>query len=204
MNLITLVTGPMAVNTYLFSGDDCHCAVIDPGGDAPVILSAAAEKGWQIEAVLLTHGHCDHVGAVATLQKQGAKVYIHKGDEVMLENDKRNLSAFFSNTRFEHFSADVLLSGGETLELAGLTIEVVATPGHTLGGVSYICEESIFSGDALFAGTVGRADFPGGDMETLLVSVKTLLSYPENYRVLPGHNEATTVGQEKRSNPYAL
>lgn len=202
METVRLKTGVLGVNTYLVFDNGSGAFVVDPGGDAQKIRQAAAERGRKIQAVLLTHGHFDHIGALQELQRDGAKVYVHTADAPMLLDDEASLGAQFGYST-EPCRADHLLSGGEELSLCGITIRVIATPGHTPGGVCYLAGDVIFSGDTLFCGSVGRTDFSAGDHAQLICSIKNkLFTLPEHLRVLPGHGEETTIEDEKKYNPF--
>ena len=194
MEIAKLKTGVLGVNTYLVSDNDTEAFVVDPGGDAQKIRQT--EKGWNIQAVLLTHGHFDHIGALRELQRDGAEVYVHAADAPMLWDVQASLAAQFGYTT-EPCRADHLLTGGEELSLCGMNLRVIATPGHTPGGVCYLV------GDVLFCGSVGRTDFSAGDHEQLIRSVKNnLLTLPDSLRVLPGHGDETTIEDEKKYNPF--
>lgn len=202
MEILKRQTGVLGVNTYLVSGNGTEAFVVDPGGDAPEILAAAAERGWQIRAVLLTHGHFDHIGALRQLQQAGAEVYVSDKDAPMLLDNTACLAAKFGFL-VEPCQADRLFCDGETLFLCGVPVQVLKTPGHTPGSVCFLAENVLFSGDTLFYGSVGRTDFPGGDHECLVESIRQqLFILPESVRVLPGHGEETTIENEKKYNPF--
>jgi len=198
--------GPFQENTYVLRADGSERAiVIDPGDNGEQLLEAIEKLGATVEAILITHTDVDHVGAVAPLAKAtGAPVYCPK-----LEVDR--LADIMGHVPiegigpYEGYEADETVEGGETLELAGLRIEVVATPGHTEGHVTYVFPDEgvIASGDVLFQGSVGRTDRPNGDHQTLLDSIATLLERcPDDTIVLPGHSGTTTLGREKATNPF--
>lgn len=178
--------------------------VVDPGDEFAKLNRIIEERRLLLEAILLTHGHYDHIGAADALRKHtGAKIYAMKEEEKTLEDPEWNLSAFHSAGY--GLQADVFLRDGEILTLAGISIQVLYTPGHTAGGCCYyLAEEGIlFSGDTLFHTSVGRSDFPGGDGERLIRSIREkLLCLPENTKVYPGHMEATDIHTEKVFNPY--
>jgi hydroxyacylglutathione hydrolase len=200
-----LTVGPVAENCFLLrkQGSD-RVLVIDPGEEAERILTAAQELG-EVEAILITHTHFDHVGAVAPVARAtGAPVYVPE-IEVPVLRDIMSFVPWEGFGPFENYEADETVAGGETLELAGLELDVIFTPGHSPGHVTYSVrgEDVIFSGDVLFQGSVGRVDLPGGDGPTLLQSIGTLLdSHPEQTVVHPGHMGITTLGAERASNPF--
>jgi len=198
--------GPFQENSYVLRADGSDRAiVIDPGDNGEQLLDAIEKLGATVEAILITHTDVDHVGAVAPLAKAtGAPVYCPK-----LEVDR--LADIMGHVPiegigpYEGYEADETVEGGETLELAGLRIEVVATPGHTEGHVTYVFPDEgvIASGDVLFQNSVGRTDRPNGDHQTLLDSIATLLERcPDETLVLPGHMGTTTLGREKATNPF--
>ncbi len=195
-------TGPLLVNTYVayVQGED-SCIVVDPA-DAKVISRYAAEHSLRIAAVLLTHCHFDHILGVPGLVEEEARLYIGRGDAAGL-ND-RQVSLNFKDMPL--MTPDVLLSDGDSFQEAGMAFRVIATPGHTPGGVCYVLEENktIFAGDTLFRLSVGRTDFVGGDHRALLPAIKErLFTLEGDYEVLPGHGEATTLEYERQNNPYA-
>ena len=181
------------VNAYIIREEESStCCVIDPGGHPKKVLDYLEKNNLSLEAILLTHGHFDHVGAVKDLvQATGCRVYLHTADLSLPES----LTA--GPLHYTHSYGD-----GDTLNLAGLTIQVLHTPGHTPGSVCLICEDAMFSGDTLFARSCGRTDLAGGDQEAILASLKRLASFGNDYRVFPGHNKATTLALEKEYNPY--
>jgi hydroxyacylglutathione hydrolase len=199
--------GPLQENCYIVraAGAD-RAVIIDPGDEAERILGALkALEITTVEAILLTHTHFDHVGAVAEVARAtGAPVYVPALEAEILANINEYVR-FPGFGPFESYDADETVAGGETLELAGLTFEVTFTPGHSPGHVSYAVPEddALFSGDVLFEGSVGRVDLPGGDWPTLLASIESLLSaYPPETTVHPGHMGLTTLGAERASNPF--
>lgn len=200
-----LHTGPMRVNTYIVSdGAPGECFIIDPADAQRKVLPYLTEHGLTCTAVLLTHCHFDHILGVAELQRRGAKVYIGEGDAAGLYDDSYNLQ-HIGIYPVEPCHADVLLEGGEEISPAGIPLRVVATPGHSPGGLCYICEEEkvIFSGDTLFQDNVGRCDLLGGSAQQLYDSVRDkLFTLEGDYTVLPGHEGATTLDHERQYNPY--
>jgi hydroxyacylglutathione hydrolase len=199
--------GPVQENAYIVRLPDAHTAVmVDPGDEGPRLLEALrALEVSELEAILLTHTHFDHIGAVAEVARAtGAPVYVPEREVEMLRdpNAYMRLPGFGP---FEGYEADRTVGGGETLELAGLTFDVQFVPGHSIGHVSYGVPEhgALFSGDVLFQGSVGRVDLPGGDWPTLEASIGRLLdAYPDETVVHPGHMGLTTLGTERATNPF--
>jgi hydroxyacylglutathione hydrolase len=198
--------GPIAENCFIVRGAGSDRAVvIDPGEEAERILGAIDQLGVKVEAILLTHTHFDHIGAVAPVAKAtGAPVYCPEIEVPVLAD----IMAFVPWPGFgpyESYDADETVSGGERLELAGLEIDVLFTPGHSPGHVTYSIPDgaALLSGDVLFRGSVGRTDLPGGDWETLLESIRALVErFPPETTVYPGHMGITTLGAERASNPF--
>jgi glyoxylase-like metal-dependent hydrolase (beta-lactamase superfamily II) len=200
-----LTVGAIAENCFLARAQGSEkLVVVDPGDEAERILAKAAEMGGEVEAVLLTHTHFDHVGAVAEVARAtGAPVYCPEIEVPVLADVNSYLLPGFGP--FESYDADQTVRGGETLELAGLELDVIFTPGHSPGHVTYSArgEDAIFSGDVLFQGSVGRVDLPGGDWPTLARSIQTLLDrHPDGTVVHPGHMGITTLGAERATNPF--
>jgi hydroxyacylglutathione hydrolase len=198
--------GPVAENSYIVrrSGSE-HAVLIDPGDEAPRLIDAIGRLGLEIDAILLTHTHFDHVGAVAPLAAHtGAAVWCPELEAHVLA-DINTYVLWPGFGPFESYDADHLIAGGETLQLAGLEIDVVFTPGHSPGHVTFAipAEHALFSGDVLFNGSIGRTDLPGGDHPVLIESIGILLDrYPDQSTVHPGHGGLTTLGAERRSNPF--
>jgi len=207
MDIRMLTVGAVAENTYIFRHDDSDTAlIIDPGEEAERILATLEQLGvTKLEAILLTHTHFDHVGAVAPVAKAtGAPVYC-PALEVPVLADIMSFVPWEGFGPYESWDAEETVTGGEHLELAGFEIDVVFTPGHSPGHVTYSIpdERVLFSGDVLFQSSVGRTDLPGGDWPTLLASIGNLIdSFPEETGVYPGHMGITTLGAERASNPF--
>jgi len=201
--------GPVQENCFVVRQTDSGTAlIVDPGEEADRLLRAVDELGIEkVEAILVTHTHFDHVGAVAPVaQATGAPVYCPELEREVLANimDYVPWPGFGP---FESYEADHTVAGGETLELAGMKIEVLFTPGHSPGHVTYAIrdERALFSGDVLFEGSVGRVDLPGGDGPTLLRSIQQLLdSHSDATTVHPGHLGITTIGAERATNPFLV
>jgi hydroxyacylglutathione hydrolase len=206
MDVRMFTVGPVAENTYIFRRDGSDRAlIVDPGEEADKLLGAIDALGVKLDGILLTHTHFDHVGAVAPIAKAtGAEVWVPELEKPVLA-DIMSFVPWPGFGPFESWDAEHTVSGGETLELAGFEIDVIFTPGHSPGHVSFsIADEgALFSGDVLFQGSVGRTDLPGGDWPTLLDSIRGLVeTLPEETRVYPGHMGLTTLGAERASNPF--
>lgn len=199
--------GAMGANCYLYACMESKKAVIiDPGADGKRIYQWVLEKGLKVDYILLTHGHVDHIGAVDELRLLLGDVLvgIHAGDAEMLTDAKKNLSSYLGLAVVLQ-RADLLLQDGQELTIGKQLLKVISTPGHSPGCVCFLSSEGLFSGDTLFAGSIGRTDFPGGSFDQLLKGVKEkLLILPEDTRIFPGHGEETSIGEEKRDNPYLL
>ena len=194
---------PFDENCYVVSDDTGEGIVIDPGGMAKQILSYIREAKLSIKAVLDTHGHCDHIGANDEIRDEtGAPLYIHKEDAAMISDMKLNLSAFMG-FRVISRPAEHLLSEGDKISFGQSELEVIHTPGHTKGGVCFVGEGVAFTGDTLFAGSIGRSDFPGGSERDLIGNIKKkLLVLPDETKVYSGHGPSSEIGWERECNPY--
>ena len=206
MDVRSFTVGPVAENTYIFRRDGADRGlIVDPGDEAERILHAVDELGLGIDAILLTHTHFDHVGAVAPVARAtGAPVYCPE-IEVPVLADIMSFVPWPGFGPYESYDADETVAGGEKLELAEMEIDVIFTPGHSPGHVTYsIADERVlFSGDVLFQGSVGRTDLPGGDWPTLLESIRGLVEgFPEETMVYPGHMGITSLGAERAGNPF--
>lgn len=205
MEIVSLVTGPIEVNTYIvFGKTPGKCFIVDPS-DTDAVVETLEKRGLCPTHILLTHGHFDHIIAVADLKKKyGAEVAIHAAEAAALSSSRANLSLMTGFT-VKPCEPDVLLHGGETLSCAGFVIKVLHTPGHSKGSVCYVLEQerALFSGDTLFFMSVGRSDLAGGDPHELYDSVVYCLFRLEgDYRVYPGHMSKTTLQYERDSNPF--
>ena len=203
MNIKTLVVGIVRANCYLV-WNDLACVLIDPGDDAERIETALQQLGKPLKAILLTHGHFDHVGAVKALKERYPQVPVMIGalDEELLLEPERVYKGMLSRIPDSlHLKADRLLSDGDEINVNGMRFTVIATPGHTPGSGCYYLEDNeiLFSGDTLFHGSRGRTDFPGGSESEIMKSIreKLLKKLPDETAVLPGHNDSTTIGTEK-------
>ena len=196
MLIKTLPVGQLETNCYVVSNEDTlACVVIDPGDESNVILNYLEDNHLHCEAIFLTHGHYDHVGAVeAIMEETGAPVYLCPRDDARMTGD-RHYSYFLPEGGRYYDEGDVL-------SIAGLNFKILATPGHTAGGVCIQCENALFTGDTLFRGSCGRTDLPGGDMDEELKSLARLCSLPGDYEVYPGHMDSSTLERERNFNYY--
>ena len=195
MQIKMMQVGPLGTNCYLLEDEKSKlAAVVDPGGDAPRILSQAKTDGVEVKMILLTHAHFDHTGGVAELcaSLPGVPVYLHPADAALLDSEVFPAIG----------AATVPYEDGDTVQLGELTIQVLHTPGHTPGGVCLLVGDALFTGDTLFYGSMGRTDFAGGSYEDIMASLKRLAQLPGNYQVLPGHMDTTTLDRERKINFY--
>ena len=195
--------GPIGTNCYVVRASQVadEAVVVDPGGDAADLRLELARLGASCVAILITHGHWDHLGGVAELAEgTGAPVYMAEDERALLENLPDLVPP---GTPARSYTADRFLAGDETLELAGITFETLRVPGHSPGHLAFHAEDSLFSGDVLFAGSVGRTDLPGADHDTLVESLRMLTErFPPETAVYSGHGPPTTLGAELARNPF--
>ncbi len=198
MERLTIEVGSYGVNCSLLS-EDGEAYIVDPGHEGARILELLAKKGLVPKAILLTHAHFDHITGIRELQTAHPElpVYIHFADKPMFGHPMNQLP-------FEYTSIGVPKNLMDVTTLNHPDIQVIPTPGHTPGGVCYYLpkEKSLLSGDTLFAGSIGRTDFPGGNMREMMDSLRKLMTLPDDTLVIPGHGSHTTIGAERRSNPY--
>ena len=199
-----VVVGFLQVNCFIIADEASKRAVvIDPGDEPDRVMEIIKENKLSVEYIVCTHGHFDHVGAVSDLKKEiGAKVLIHR-DELEIYNGAKDMAAFWGYDLDPLPDPDVLVKDGEDITAGDLSFKVFHTPGHSPGGICLYGEGVVVTGDTLFAGSVGRTDFYGGDMNRLKESFKRLMALPGGTRVLPGHGPETTIGREKRENMFS-
>ena len=198
-----LSLGPIGTNCYIVrsSVEAGEALVVDPSGDPVELRLRLAQLDTRCAAILVTHGHWDHLVGVADLAEgAGAPVYMAEGERELLENPGRFTPPTIA---LRPYSPDVLLSGGETIEVAGIAVDVISVPGHSPAHLAYYADGCLFSGDVLFAGSVGRTDLPGADWATLLESIRSLVdTFPPETVVYPGHGPTTTLGEELVRNSF--
>jgi len=199
-----LVVGPLMANCFIFGCEETkEAVVIDPGGDADRILLSLADSGLKVKYIINTHGHFDHVAANGKIKDAtGADILIHPLDASMLGSLSTN-AALFGISVENSPPCDQTIEEGDTVSFGKITLKVLHTPGHTPGGISLYTDKIVFVGDTLFAGSIGRTDFPGGNFNTLISSIRTkLFKMDDDVRVLSGHGPETSIGSEKRFNPF--
>lgn len=204
MIIETAVVSPFGTNCYVVGcPDTSKAAVIDPGDDADEILSIAREAKLEVEAVILTHGHVDHIGAAGSVRDAtSAKVYLHRDDVFLLEHGSV-MAAQFGWFVSSVPSPDKLVDDGDEIAVGNIRFKVLHTPGHSPGGICLLAGDVVFAGDLVFAGSIGRTDLPGGSFEALLKSVRTkIFPLPDSTRIYCGHGPSTNVGRERKHNPF--
>ena len=197
--VVCVPAGALRANSYLVTADGASAVLIDCGGEEP--LAEAERRGLRVAAVLLTHGHFDHIGGCAAAKRRGISVGCAAAEERLIAAQPAFAAQL--GLRVPPFAPDFTFSGGDSLAYGGLTFRVLATPGHTPGGVCFACGGALFTGDTLFAGSVGRTDLPGGSAAELRESLRMLFALEGDYTVYPGHDTATTLAYERKYNPFA-
>jgi hydroxyacylglutathione hydrolase len=204
LQIIRIPAGIYAANCYLVYDEQTkEGIVIDPGGDADDIISKIEELGLKIKYIVLTHAHGDHIAGVEELKSYTkAKVAIHKDDEPLIKDGTKNLSSMMAMGTVE-FTPDILLDEGDKITFGNIEANVIHTPGHTPGGICIKIEDNLFSGDTLFAGSIGRTDFEYSSFDDIMHSIREkLLALPDETKVYPGHGPTTTLKMEKQINPF--
>ena len=202
MKIQALQVGPIGTNCYLLCDEAAKiCAVVDPGGEPELILSAVEKLGCSVDKILLTHGHYDHTGGVAALLEAlpPTAVYIHEAD---FDSPMPQLFPLKNELSHTPFGGVNFYGDGDRLTVGTLELQVLHTPGHSKGSVTLLCEDTLFCGDTLFAGSCGRTDLYGGSMDEMMTSLARLAALPGDYRVLPGHMQPSTLERERAYNPY--
>ncbi|MHB8845989.1 MAG: MBL fold metallo-hydrolase [Nitrospirota bacterium] len=204
MQLARLVVGPLQVNCYIvFDEKTNEAIVIDPGDDAQDILQLVNDKGLKVRHIVNTHAHFDHVGANKALKEAtGAELLIHEGDSALL-GATTSQARMFGMTANSSPKADRYVKHGDVITAGAVSLTVLHTPGHSAGGISLVSGGVVFTGDALFAGSIGRTDLMGGDLTTLITAIrKNLMTLPDDTLVLSGHGPQSTIGEERAENPF--
>ncbi len=204
MLLIRLIVGPLQVNCFILADENTKDAVvIDPGDDGQDIMKVIRDKGLKVKYIVNTHAHFDHVGANKVIKEAtGAELLLHEADASVLATVSSQSRSFGMNPVMSP-PPDRLLKHGDIITAGEVSLKVLHTPGHTPGGISLLEQGMVFTGDSLFAGSIGRTDFPGGDLMTLLRSIKTnLMVLPDDTKVFCGHGPASTIGAERLENPF--
>ncbi len=204
MILETLVVGSLGVNCYIIGDDKTRDAiVIDPGGNANDILAAIEKHQLKVIAIVNTHAHFDHVGALHSIRAETGAPFVLHEDEVPMLRGAQSSAAMFGLAIPQQTPPERLVRDGDRIEVGAVVLKVLHTPGHTPGGICLLNENHVFVGDTLFQGSIGRTDFPGGDYATLMRSIRDkLMPLPDETVVHPGHGAATTIGEEKTLNPF--
>lgn len=200
MKIKRIPAGMYAANCYLLIEEETKIAcVVDPGGDEKLIIKEVENSKANLKFILLTHGHIDHVGAVdAIKEKYNIPVYISKEDKLLMKNNETVFGQIWKDTE-----EDKEIKDGDVLELGEFKIQCISTPGHTPGGMCFLVENVVFTGDTLFCGSIGRTDFPGGNYKQLISNIKTkLMTLPDDTIVLPGHESESKIKNERDYNPF--
>ncbi len=205
MKVLYFSVGGLGTNCVIACAQDGHAVIVDPGADAQRILQCVKDNALTVSAVMLTHAHFDQIlAAQSVCVATGAPLCVGAADAAMLADPQRNLSSWVTPRTPVSLVADRVLYEGDAISFGEASLTVLETPGHTPGGVCYVGDGVLISGDTLFAGSIGRTDLSGGDMSTLRCSLRRLAELDGEYTVYPGHGEITTLAYEKRANPYLV
>ena len=204
MKVERFLTGIVSTNCYVAWNEQTKEAVIvDPAAYSKKLAEFLREEGLKPQAVLLTHGHFDHIMGVKTVQDMtGAKIYMHELEQDFATDSRLNLSTVIAERQCDPFVPDVLFHDGDKIQIGNLTFRVLHTPGHTIGSSCLIAKDAIFSGDTIFKGSIGRTDFPTSDPEKMMESVQKVAELEGNYAVFPAHGDSTTLDYERNTNPF--
>ena len=203
LQYICVPVGALETNCYIVFDDKNQGFVVDPGGSPDRIISAIIQHDLNITHVLLTHAHFDHfLAAKEIIDYTGAKLYVPKGDLDFLSDPSKSLIRFAHSSEDVSLKADEVLEDGDEIKVGELDVKVLSTPGHTPGSSCFVCGSLLLSGDTLFAGSIGRTDFPGGDYSEIQRSLEKISDLEGDYTVLPGHGPQTTLDDERKGNPY--
>ena len=204
MKIEKFVTGIISTNCYLAINEETkQTVVIDPAACPSYRMGHIKSEALQVEAILLTHGHFDHIMGVKTVQDMtGAKIYMHELEKDFATDSRLNLSTVIAERQCDPFVPDVLYHDGDKIPVGNLTFRVLHTPGHTIGSSCLIVKDTIFSGDTIFKGSIGRTDFPTSDPAKMLESVQKVAELEGNYAVFPAHGDSTTLDYERNTNPF--
>lgn len=203
MKIYRIPVGELLANCYIIETENKNAVAIDPGSDFQRIKNLLDEHELTLKKILLTHGHYDHIGAAGeAADVYGAQVYIHEEDSPMLASRTKSLADAIGAGQFNEITKFTTVTNGDVIILDELSFEVIHTPGHTRGGVCYKCGNALFTGDTLFKLSMGRTDFPGGNMGEMFKSLQKITKLEGDYDIYPGHNETSTLAYERKNNPY--
>ena len=204
MLLETLVVGPLSVNCYIFACEKTHqAAIVDPGDEADQILSVVKKLDCRVKYILLTHGHIDHLSQIPILKNKLKAEFLMHEQDIPLVQSASTQAALFGLPDPGDLKPDRFLNDGDIIHLGELTIQVIHSPGHSPGSITFQVNQKLFVGDLIFNGSIGRTDLPGGDYSQIIESIqKKIFTLPDSVEIYPGHGPATTVGIEKNTNPF--
>ena len=204
MLLETLVVGPLSVNCYIFACEKTHqAAIVDPGDEADQILSVVKKLDCRVKYILLTHGHIDHLSQIPILKNKLKAEFLMHEQDIPLVQSASTQAALFGLPDPGDLKPDRFLNDGDIIHLGELTIQVIHSPGHSPGSITFQVNQKLFVGDLIFNGSIGRTDLPGGDYSQIIESIqKKIFTFPDSVEIYPGHGPATTVGIEKNTNPF--
>lgn len=203
MKIYRIPVGDLLANCYIIETENKNALAIDPGSDFQKIKNFLDDHGLSLKKILLTHGHYDHIGAAGeAADVYGAEIYVHEEDAPMLTSRIKSLADAIGAGQFNEISEFITIKSGDVISVDKNNFEVIHTPGHTPGGVCYKCGNALFTGDTLFKLSMGRTDFPGGNMGEMFESLQKIARLEGEYDVYPGHNETSTLSYERKNNPY--